>query len=126
MIVLTAFATAIVPWTLHLANTLPAEHVTPHWDVAWIGFDAFELTAALATIVALFRQSPRLAIIASCAGTLLLCDAWFDVVTAQPGQELAWAIVSAAVAEVPLAALCFWLARDAQRFVGTATAPSVE
>jgi len=56
-------------------------------------------------------------------------DAWFDTLTSQPGNELAWAAVEALVAELPLAAFCFWIAFDAEavavarRFVG-ASAPS--
>jgi hypothetical protein len=126
MVVLTGFAAAIVPWTVHLAYSLPARHVTPHWDLAWIGFDVFEATAALATLAALFRQSRLLPMLAACAGTLLLCDAWFDIVTARPGRELTWAITSAVVAEVPLAALCVWLAHDARRFLAADARPTDE
>ena len=40
-------------------------------------------------------------------------DAWFDLVTASLGRELRWALLEAVVAELPLAALCYWLALDA-------------
>jgi hypothetical protein len=53
---------------------------------------------------------------ASVTGTLLVCDAWFDAVTARPGGEL----VEAALAELPVAALRFWLARDAERALAAA------
>ena len=49
--------------------------------------------------------------------------------SSQPGIELAWAAVEALVAELPLAAFCFWIAFDAEsvavarRFVG-ASAPT--
>jgi hypothetical protein len=74
----------------------------------------------------LVRLSNHLPIFASIAGTLLLCDAWFDTLTSQPGSELAWAAVEALIAELPLAAFCFWIAFDAEavavarRFVGAA------
>ncbi|MFL5949398.1 MAG: hypothetical protein ACJ743_13175, partial [Gaiellaceae bacterium] len=55
-----------------------------------------------------------LPIFASIAGTLLVCDAWFDTLTSRPGSELAWAAVEALVAELPLAAFCFWIALDAE------------
>ena len=63
-------------------------------------------------------------IILSIAGTLLLCDAWFDTLTSRSGTEFAWAAVEALVAELPLATFCFWIAFDAEavavarRFVG--------
>ena len=47
---------------------------------------------------------------------MLLCDAWFDVVTATSGDEQAAAILEAVVAELPLAALCFWIVVDTTRF----------
>jgi hypothetical protein len=57
---------------------------------------------------------------AAVVGTMLLCDAWFDTLTASPGAGVTEAIVAAAAAEVPLAAACFLLARygvDALRLV---------
>lgn len=57
---------------------------------------------------------------ASVTGTLLVCDAWFDAVTARPGGELVEAALRAALAELPVAALRFWLARDAERALAAA------
>jgi hypothetical protein len=34
-------------------------------------------------------------------------DAWFDIFTARSGDELDWAIIAAALVELPLAVLCF-------------------
>jgi hypothetical protein len=82
----------------------------------------------VATVVGLVRLSPQLPVFASIAGTLLVCDAWFDTLTSTPGSELAWAVVEALVAELPLAAFCFWIAFDAdavaaaRRFVGRSVA----
>jgi hypothetical protein len=46
---------------------------------------------------------------------MLLCDAWFDVVTATPGGRTE-AVLEAALAELPLA-LIFWLiVYDVERF----------
>jgi hypothetical protein len=70
------------------------------------------------------RSSQYLPILATVAGTLLLCDAWFDTLTSNAGNELAMATFEAVAAEVPLALFCFWLAVDAEslaaarRFVG--------
>jgi hypothetical protein len=54
-----------------------------------------------------------LPLVASVTGTLLLCDAWFDLLTSQAGSERAWAIGEAIVGEVPLALFSFWVAWDA-------------
>jgi hypothetical protein len=121
---LAAIALALIPWTAYLSATLPGEHVAHHWDVAWAGFDVFEVAALTATLVALVRRSPRLPVFAAMAGTALLMDAWFDLLTASPGRDRVWALVMAVLGELPLAALCYWLAFDsADALVSAAISP---
>jgi hypothetical protein len=49
---------------------------------------------------------------------MLVCDAWFDIwLSSADLPSLLTAIAFAVVAELPMAALAFWLARDAERFV---------
>jgi hypothetical protein len=122
LLVLAAVAIALFPWTAYLSATLPSEHVTHHWQVAWAGFDLFEAAAMIGTFVAMLKRSPLVTILASVAGTALLCDAWFDLVTAQPGRERDWAVVFALVAEIPLALLCFWIAFEVGSVVGAIVA----
>jgi hypothetical protein len=107
-------AIALLPWTVYLSVTLPSGHESAHWDIVWPGFDVGIALAISATIIALVRSSDYVPIVASVAGTLLVCDAWFDTLTSQPGSELAWATVEALVAELPLAAFCFWVALDSE------------
>jgi hypothetical protein len=45
-------------------------------------------------------------------GTLLVCDAWFDVLTSHGTGNVAQALAEALLLELPLAALCFWIARN--------------
>jgi len=110
---------ALIPWTAYLSSSLQPKHVTTHWDILWPGFDIALLAAAVATAIAVARQSPSIAICASVMGTLLLCDAWFDLWTSNPGSERWWAISEAVFAEAPLAVFSFWVARDAE-LVGAA------
>jgi hypothetical protein len=123
-VILGGIALALLPWTVYLSISLPSEHRSAHWDIVWPGLDVAIALAIAATVVALVRYSAYLPIFATVAGTLLLCDAWFDTLTSQSGNELAWATFEAAAAEVPLAVFCFWLAADAEslaaarRFVG--------
>src|SRR5207248_9446056 len=70
---------------------------------------------AVWTMGSIIRQSRCLAIAATVTGTLLLCDAWFDLLTSRPGSELLESSLLAVAGEVPLAALCFWIALDAER-----------
>jgi hypothetical protein len=109
-------AVALVPWTLWLTFSLPSHHVAHLYRLAWVGFDVALAAAFGATALGVARSSAWLEIAAAVAGTLLLCDAWFDVVTANGGDERALAALEAAVGELPLAADCAWIVRDAQRF----------
>ena len=123
-VILGGVALALLPWTVYLSITLPSEHRSAHWDIVWPGLDVGIALAIAGTVFALVRCSAYLPIFATVAGTLLLCDAWFDTLTSNAGNELAWAAFEALAAEVPLAVFCFWLAVDsesvaaARRFVG--------
>jgi hypothetical protein len=110
-----AAAILLLPWSVLLATRLPARHLSAHWDIAWTGFD-IALAATLAAVaVSAWRRSPWLEGAASAAAALLLCDAWFDLLTAATGRELALAAVEAALVELPMAVLCLRLARRAER-----------
>ena len=113
-VIMGGVAIALLPWAVYLSITLPPKHESAHWDIVWPGLDIGIALAVAATVVGLVRLSNHLPILAAIAGTLLLCDAWFDTLTSQPGTELAWAAVEALVAELPLAAFCFWIAFDAE------------
>jgi hypothetical protein len=71
----------------------------------------------LLTAVAAIRGRPWLAIPATASGTLLVCDAWFDVLTARGTHEVTAALLEAVLVELPLAALCVWMALRVERIV---------
>lgn len=108
-------AAFLLPWAFWLMRTLPSNHVSRHWDVAWVGFDLGLAAALAATALAAIRGSAWLSAAAGAAGTLLLVDAWFDALTSDSSRELAVAVAEAVLVELPLAALCFSIARDAER-----------
>jgi hypothetical protein len=110
-------AVGLVPWILYLTFTLPSRHVTLHYDLAWVGFDAGLTVSFAATAWAAFRGSQWLVPLAAVTGTMLVCDAWFDIVTSQSGSEMWEAIVEAALAELPFAALCGFIVYDAETFL---------
>jgi len=127
VLALGGMAAVLLPWSAYLTASLPDKHVTPHWDIAWAGFDLFQALALVATLIALIRRSPRLPLFAATAGTGLVADAWFDLITANPGHELRWALVFAFAGELPLAALCFWISYDRTRpGVSAGTKPALE
>jgi hypothetical protein len=110
-------AVGLVPWILYLTFTLPSRHVTLRYDVAWTGFDVGLTAAFAATAWAGFRGSRWLVPLAAATGTMLCCDAWFDVVTSHRGNEIWEAIAEAALAELPLAAVCAFIVYDAETFL---------
>ena len=106
----------LLPWTLYLVRSLKPDHSTGNWDLAWAGFDTLLAVFFILTAVAAWRRSSWIEACAAATGTLLLCDAWFDVVLESRGTELRTAVLEAVFVELPTAALCFWIARDAERF----------
>jgi hypothetical protein len=106
------FAIGLLPWALWLSWWLPSRQVAAHWDVAWSGFDLGLAGALFATAYAAARRRPWLDRIATVTGTLLVCDAWFDALTASTLTEFAFAAALLAV-ELPLAAVCFLIAARA-------------
>ena len=117
VLVLGTATVVLVPWILYLTFTLPSRHVTPHYDVAWVGFDVGLTVAFGATAWAVLRGSQWLVPSAAATGTMLCCDAWFDIVTSHVGSEMLQAIASAVFAELPLAAFCAYIVIDSERFL---------
>ena len=108
-------ALVLVPWIVVLVEALPSAHRVTHWDVAWAGFDVVLALLLLAVALAAWRRSPWLPGAATASASLLVVDAWFDVLTASTGAELAAAALEAGLVELPLAVICLLLARDTER-----------
>jgi hypothetical protein len=108
--ILAAAALVLIPWAIALGQMLPSRHVANHWDAAWTGFDVILACSLLATAWAAVRRRDLLKGLAAVSGTLLLCDAWFDILTSSGGTDLEVAIVLAVFGELPLALICFLLA----------------
>jgi hypothetical protein len=113
IVLLALAAIVLVPWTVLLSAQLPARAVARHWDVAWAGFDAGIATVLIATVIAAIRESTWLAGLAMAAAAMLVCDAWFDVVTSSTRLDFWLAIASAFAVELPLAFLCVIVSRAA-------------
>jgi hypothetical protein len=104
----------LVPWIVYLAFARPAEFGDGHYRVAWVGLDAMEAIALAATARLAYRRSTWVDMAATATATLLIVDAWFDLMTATPGWQLTQSILAAALLEVPLALISLWIARHAQ------------
>jgi hypothetical protein len=115
-----AFGAVLVPWTLWLALSLPTRHISSHYDLAWSGFDVALAGALIATGIGLLRHAAWTQSAAAVAATLLICDAWFDVTLSAPGSEQSVALVTAMVAELPVAAACIVVARESEQMADRA------
>lgn len=94
-------AVALIPWIVYLAITLPPNYVAHDWPATWVGFDLLLVAFMAATAVLGLLRRQLLILTAFTTGTLLLCDAWFDVMTSNPDDFLV-AALTAVLAEIPL------------------------
>jgi hypothetical protein len=111
---------ALLPWTVWLSASLSPHHVTERWDLAWSGFDTGLAILFVATAVAAHRRSAWVAALAAATGTLLITDAWFDVILESHADAMRNAVYLAVFAELPAAAVCFWIAYRAERVLARA------
>jgi hypothetical protein len=107
----------LLPWTIWLTQWLPSDHASVRWDLAWSGFDTGLALSFLFTAFAAWRRSPWVGAGAATTGTLLLTDAWFDVILESHSDELRVSILTAIFGELPLAAFCFWIAYRTEQFL---------
>ena len=101
----------LVAWIIVLLLTLHHSFHTRHWRGAWVGFDLFELIGFAATGWAFWRGRQVVIACLIVTGTLLFCDAWFDVVLDAGTSDVWGSVASAAFIELPLAFIMFNLAR---------------
>jgi hypothetical protein len=101
---------ALVPWIVGLVLTLPHHYIAHHWEVAWVGFDLVLLAGLASTAWAAWRRRQIVVLTALVTGTLLVTDAWFDVVTAATTGDFVVSTLTAVFGELPLAAIMFWSA----------------
>ena len=111
----TLAAVALIPWTAYLAVTLPKRNLTTHYRAAWVGFDLVLAGAIILTAYLAFRMDARVQFPATATATLLLVDAWFDVMTSNRGADTLEALVLAFSFEIPAAVFSLWLARRVHR-----------
>ncbi|MCV7195554.1 hypothetical protein [Mycobacterium angelicum] len=92
----------LIPWIGYLAMTLPQKYVAHNWPVTWVGFDLLLVFFMASTAYFGYRRRRLLLLSAFTTGVLLVCDAWFDLLTA--GPEDAWlSVITAMLIEIPMA-----------------------
>lgn len=116
---LAACAAGLIPWTVGLAVTLPHRYVVGTWTLTWTGFDVALIGCFAVTAWALFKQRQIALPAAITTAVLLVCDAWFDVLTAHGGGSLLVSATTALFGEIPIAILMGCIATRLMR--GNAT-----
>jgi hypothetical protein len=111
------FSLVLIPWTIYLGLSLPDRQLSPHYNIAWVGFDVLLLVALGTTGYFALRHSRYLAVTSAAAAALLVVDAWFDIMTS-PRHQILEAIISAVLIELPLAAVCAWLSYHTEHLAG--------
>jgi hypothetical protein len=101
----------LIPWTVFLSLTLPPKYDAGHWRLLWTGFDAALMAVLLLAAWAAWYRRQILAAIAMVAGTLLFCDAWFDMVTSFGHRDQWLTLLTGFGAEMPLGVFFFWVYR---------------
>ncbi len=99
-------------WIVVLAAALLHHFNAHHWRSLWVNFDVLLLAAFAATAWATWRKRQILILLLMLTGTMLCCDAWFDVGTSLATSGMWLSIASAIFAELPLALLAFAVARS--------------
>jgi hypothetical protein len=115
-------AVSLIPWTAGLAVTLPRHYLVGAWSVVWTGFDIALIVAFAVTAWGLWKQRQVAVPAATVTSVLLLCDAWFDLLTAHRGGDLLVSAATAAFGEIPLAML---LGATAMRLLRRGLAASI-
>jgi hypothetical protein len=100
---LVACVAGLIPWTVGLAVTLPRRYVVGTWTLTWTGFDVALIGCFTVTAWALWKQRQIALPAAITTAVLLLCDAWFDLLTAHRGGGLLVSATTAVFGEIPIA-----------------------
>jgi hypothetical protein len=104
-------AVITIPWIVFLGFTLPPTQRI-YDRTAWVGFDIGLVIMLGLTAYLAWRRRPSVALAATATATLLVVDAWFDVLTSRHGIDRETAL-ALAVVELTVAAGCVWTATRA-------------
>ncbi len=114
-VVYVMLAAVLLPWTIYVGLSLPRNHISAHWDVSWTGLDIGLIISLVLTGFFAYIRSIWVVIAAATTGSLLVVDAWFDIMSERSTNDFRQAITLAFVFELPLALLSYYLATHALR-----------
>jgi len=102
-------AVLMVPWTIYLGYSLPRREVTKHYDAMWVGFDLLLIVVMLRVAYLAARRRRQVEISAAVLATLLVVDAWFDLMSSSGHRQFMTAVATAVFVELPTALLALSL-----------------
>jgi hypothetical protein len=117
LVAVTTASLVLIPWIGYLAVSLPDRHVAGQWKAAWVGFDIVLVGFLAGTAWCAWQRRQLLVPAAIVTATLLICDAWFDVLLDWGTPDMWWSLATAALGELPLAALLLWVALRLLRLI---------
>ena len=112
---------SLIPWTIGLGVSLPRTYVAANWWLLWTGFDVVLLGCLSVTAWGLWKQRQVVVPASIITSVLLLCDAWFDLFTANGHRQLIVSAATALFGELPLAVMLSLLSVRALRVGARAT-----
>jgi hypothetical protein len=115
---MTGGSLAMIPWLGYLSTTLPQNYVAHNWPLTWVGFDILLAGFMMATAVFGYLRRQLLVPAAFTTGVLLICDAWFDLMTAGP-RDVWLSVATAFLIEVPLGVFMIFSAQRLLRLTLT-------
>jgi hypothetical protein len=111
LLVIMGCCVGLAGWIALLILTLPGHYTSDDWRTVWVGLDLGELAGLAATGWAAWHQRQIVIFLMIVTGTLLVCDAWFDVALDYGSPGFAPSVFSAVLVELPLAFMMFASAR---------------
>ena len=111
LVLIVASCLILAAWTGYLAVSLPRFYRAGSWRGAWVGFDIALLVAFACAGWAAWRRRQLLISSLTVLATLLICDAWFDVVLDVQTEGFWESLASALAVELPLAMIAIFMTR---------------
>ena len=102
--IMTGGTVVLIPWVVYLSFALPNDYLVHDWTALWVGFDLLLLALMAATVIFGMLRRQVMLLTAFATGVLLVCDSWFDLMTAGP-NDFRISALTATLGELPLAAV---------------------